>query len=391
MIADQSSRHTAIEPTARAPGRRTSRTARTLPPVVKYLGSKRQLVPLIGELARRIPARTACDLFAGTTRVGQELRRSGLVVHSNDLATYSEALGQAYIAADDATLDRTRLRGLLAELGALPGRDGYVTRTFCEEARFFQPRNGRRIDAIRDAIDELDVTPIERGALLTSLLEAADRVDSTCGLQMAYVKQWAPRSRRDLELREPAAVDGPPGTVTRLDALDLAPALTGTDLVYLDPPYNQHSYYSNYHVWETLMRWDAPEAYGVARKRVDCRTTKSPFNRTREAWGALERLITSLDAPWIVLSFSDEGFHDARDLAGLLADRGHVRAVTVERPRYVGARIGIHDPAGNRVGTVSHVRNHETLWVVGPSAAAVAAVTAGLPGDDAAGPATRAA
>ena len=105
--------------------------------MVKYLGSKRALVPLIGESARRIPARTACDLFAGTTRVGQELRRSGLVVHSNDLATYSEALGQAYIAADDATLDRARLGALLADLSALPGRDGYVTRTFCEEARFY--------------------------------------------------------------------------------------------------------------------------------------------------------------------------------------------------------------------------------------------------------------
>ena len=140
------------------------------------------------------------------------------------------------------------------------------------------------------------MTPIERGALLTSLLEAADRVDSTCGLQMAYVKQWAPRSHRDLELREPArGRRARPARVTRLDALDLAPALSGTDLVYLDPPYNQHSYYSNYHVWETLMRWDAPEAYGVARKRVDCRTTKSPFNRTREAWDALERLVTSID------------------------------------------------------------------------------------------------
>ena len=359
--------------------------------MVKYLGSKRALVPLIGELARRIPARTACDLFAGTTRVGQELRRAGFVVHSNDLATYSEVLGQAYIAADERTLDRDRLRALLAELSALPGRDGYVTRTFCEEARFFQPRNGRRIDAIRDRIDELELTAIERGALLTSLLEAADRVDSTCGLQMAYVKRWAPRALRDLELREPAPVPGPAGTVTRLDALDLAPALTGTDLVYLDPPYNQHSYFSNYHVWETLVRWDAPEAYGVARKRVDCRTTKSPFNRRREAWSALERLITSLRAPWIVLSFSDEGFHDGADLAGLLADRGHVRTLTVGHARYVGARIGIHDPAGRVVGTVSHTRNRETLWVVGPSAAAVDRVTDGLAGAAAAEPPARAA
>ncbi len=346
--------------------------------MVKYLGSKRQLVPLIGELARRIPARTACDLFAGTTRVGQELRRAGLVVHSNDLATYSEVLGQAYIAADADTLDRVRLRTLLAELSSVPGRDGYVTRTFCEEARFFQPHNGRRIDAIRDAIDGLELTAVERGAVLTSLLEAADRVDSTCGVQMAYIKRWAQRSHRQLELREPVAVAGPAGTVSRLDALDLAPALGDTDLVYLDPPYNQHSYFSNYHVWETLIRWDAPETYGIACKRLDCRTTKSPFNRKREAWSALERLVTSLRSPWIVLSFSDEGFHDADGLAALLADRGHVRPVTVGHPRYVGARIGIHDPSGRRVGKVSHVRNRETLWVVGPSARAVERATDGL-------------
>ena len=360
--------------------------------MVKYLGSKRGLVPLIGELARRIPARTACDLFAGTTRVGQELRRAGLVVHSNDLATYSEAFGQAYIAADESTLDRDRLRGLLAELAALPGRDGYVTRTFCEEARFFQPHNGRRIDAIRDAIDELDrhAGRARRAAHVAcsrrptaSTPPAACRWPTSSGGRRARTATSSCASPR----RSP----GPAGTVSRLDALDLAPALTGTDLVYLDPPYNQHSYYSNYHVWETLMRWDAPEAYGVARKRVDCRTTKSPFNRTREAWGALERLVTSITAPWIVLSFSDEGFHDAGDLAGLLAERGHVRAVTVERPRYVGARIGIHDPSGARVGTVSHVRNRETLWVTGPSAAAVDRVTAGLTGASAPGAAARAA
>ncbi|CAB4943896.1 unannotated protein [freshwater metagenome] len=346
--------------------------------MVKYLGSKRVLVPLIEELARRIPATTACDLFAGTTRVGQALRHAGMTVHSNDLATYSEALGQAYIAADDRALDRERLRGLLAELNALPGRDGYVTRTFCEEARFFQPKNGRRIDAIRDRIDELDLTPIERGTLLTSLLEAADRVDSTCGVQMAYVKRWAPRAERDLQLREPVPVDGPAGAVTRLDANELAPALADTELVYLDPPYNQHSYYSNYHVWETLVRWDAPEHYGVACKRIDCRTTKSPYNSKRTAWDALERLVLAIESPWIVLSFSDEGFHDGARIGELLADRGHVGVIGVDHARYVGARIGIHNPAGEKVGTVSHLRNRESLWVCGPSRSAVAQVLEGL-------------
>src|SRR6202043_2651455 len=98
--------------------------------VIKYIGSKRTLVPLIRSIAARLPVRSACDLFAGTTRVGQGLRGLGLEVHSNDLATYSEALGQAYIVAD-ARLDRVRLGGILRDLEALEGREGYFTEAFC--------------------------------------------------------------------------------------------------------------------------------------------------------------------------------------------------------------------------------------------------------------------
>jgi adenine-specific DNA-methyltransferase len=338
--------------------------------VIKYIGSKRALAPAIERVARRLPIASAADLFAGTTRVGQAFRRAGCRVVSNDLATYSEALGQAYVAAGD-DLDREELRALLGRLGALAGRPGYVARTFCTEARFFSPENGARIDAIRDAIEALDAPEPLRGCLLTSLLEAADRVDSTCGLQMAYLKRPAPRSRRPLELREPAPVVGPPGEVTRGDANALARELDGIDCAYVDPPYNGHSYFSNYHVWETLVRWDRPEPYGVARKRADCRTTHSPYNRAGQAWGALADLVESLATPWIVASVSDEGYHDPADVAALLAERGHVAALAFDLPRYVGARIGIHNPAGERVGTVSHVRNLEYLIVSGPDRALV--------------------
>jgi adenine-specific DNA-methyltransferase len=339
--------------------------------MIKYIGSKRAIAPLLQTLARRLPIRSVCDLFAGTTRAGQAFRRAGCHVVSNDLATYSEVLGRAYIAAGE-DLDRDRLRALLARLSALPGRPGYVTETFCRQARYFTPDNGARIDAIRDAIDDLAPDEPMRGCLLASLLEAADRVDSTCGLQMAYLKRPAPRALRPLELREPAPVPGPAGTVTRRDANRLARELDGVDCAYIDPPYNHHSYFSNYHVWETVVRWDRPEPYGVARKRVDCRTVRSRYNRSREAGDALAELVESLRTPWLIVSVSDEGFHHPAEVADLLAARGHVAALAIDFPRYVGARIGIHDPAGVRVGTVSHVRNLEYVLVCGPDRDAVA-------------------
>jgi adenine-specific DNA-methyltransferase len=345
--------------------RAASAPARRVEAVIKYLGSKRALAQAIAAGATEIGARSAADLFAGTTRVGQALRASAIEVLSNDTAAYSEAFGLAYVAAGPG-VDRLRIRRLLRRLHDLPPVDGYVTETFCRRSRYFRPENGMQIDAVRDEIDRLDLDPVERGILLTSLVEAADRVDSTVGVQMAYLKQWAPRAANALELREPAAIAGPPGRVARADANELASALDGIDLAYIDPPYNQHSYLGNYHIWETLVRWDAPDHYGVACKRVDCRTRKSPYNLRRHALPALADLIERARAPWLVVSFSNEGFHRPDEIEALLALRGHVGAVAVLRPRYVGARIGIHDPAGRRVGTVSHLSNTEYLFVCGP-------------------------
>lgn len=345
--------------------------------MVKYIGSKRVLVPAIERLARRLPVKTVCDLFAGTTRVGQGLRRAGLTVLSNDVATYSEALAYAYIVADE-DVDRDDLRRLLDHLEALPPEYGYFTETFCVKSRFFQPENGMRIDAIRREIDRLDLSPVERGLVLTSLTEAADRVDSTCGLQMAYIKNWSSRSFNPLELRGPMPVAGPSGLVSRSDANDLAAKLEGFDCAYLDPPYNQHSYFSNYHIWETLIRWDEPQHYGVACKRVDCKTTKSAYNSKRRAWDSFSTLIERLPTPWIIVSFNNEGFHDLERVAAVLSEKGYVRSLAVDFKRYVGAQIGIFNPSGERVGEVSHLRNQEILFVVGPDEAVVDAAVRGL-------------
>jgi adenine-specific DNA-methyltransferase len=183
---------------------------------------------------------------------------------------------------------------------------------------------------------------------------------------MAYLKWWAPRASNPLELREPHVVAGPAGEVTRRDANELASELVDYDCTYIDPPYNQHSYFNNYHVWETLVRNDEPEYYGVACKRIDCKTTKSPYNSKRQASAALDDLIGSIATPWLIVSFNNEGFHDPAHVKKLLGERGYVNTLEVDFKRYVGAQIGIFNPDGEKVGKVSHLRNKEVLFVVGP-------------------------
>lgn len=345
--------------------------------MIKYLGSKRRLVPHLVALVSAVPgARTVLDLFTGTTRVAQGLKAAGFMVTANDLASYSTVLAEVFIATDASRLSaarRARLQSLVTELDALPGERGYFTATFCEEARYFQPMNGMRIDAIRAAIAALDVSASERTILLASLLLAADKVDSTTGLQMAYLKQWSARSAKRLALKLPTLLPGP-GRALHDDARACVTRRDAYDVAYLDPPYNQHSYYSNYHVWETLVRGDAPAAYGIARKREDCRTTKSPFNQRGEAWNALREVVMGVNAKHLILSFSDEGFFTEQAIRALLGERfDEVALVPVDSARYVGARIGIHNLRGERVGRVSHVRNVEWLFVAGPDAAGIVA------------------
>lgn len=342
--------------------------------MIKYLGSKRTLLPAILDVVRAVPgARTVVDLFSGTARVGHALKAAGYRVRANDHLAYAHALARCYVEADRERHARDAER-LIAELNALPGRAGWFTETFCERARYFQPRNGARIEAIREAIARKGLPPLLEAVLLAALLEAADRVDSTTGVQMAYLKQWAPRAHNDLALRLPALLPraaAGAGEAHGLDALEAAAALDG-DVAYLDPPYNQHSYLGNYHVWETLVRWDAPAVYGTAMKRVDCRERRSAFNSRRRFREAYAQLVAAVRAPVLIASFSDEGFLTRAELEALLATRGRVHVLAHDYRRYVGARIGIYDPRGRKVGTPGRLRNTEYLFAVAPEGVALA-------------------
>ena len=333
--------------------------------MIKYLGSKRALLHYLTGLIDLFPElHSVSDLFSGTSRCGHAFKRLGRRVIASDYNAYAHTLAQCYVASDRERYERDA-NALIEELNLVSGTPGYFTETFCQKSRFFQPFNGERVDAIRERIADLSVGPHLRAILLTSLMEAADRVDSTCGIQMSYVKRWAKRSYRPLSLRLPDLAPAVQWGSCEAHLLDAAEAARlPVDIAYLDPPYNQHSYLSNYHIWESLVRWDKPDVYGVACKRVDCRERKSPYNSKRSCLDALTTLIERVDAPLIITSFNDEGFIDRATLIKTLSTRGDVSVFEIPFKRYVGAKIGIHNQRGQRVGEVSHTHNREYIFVV---------------------------
>jgi len=336
--------------------------------MIKYIGSKRALLTQIASaVSGRLPdGGLVCDLFSGTARVGHALKKQGFRVWSNDVNAYAHVLATAYVQADRERWE-AKAETVLAELRTVTPQAGWFTRAFCEDARYFTPQNGARIDAIRDRIAAMALEPDLEAIALVSLMEAADRVDSTAGVQMAYMKAWAARALKPLELRMPdvlPSVAAGPCRATRRDAVELAPKVEA-DLVYLDPPYNQHSYLGNYHCWESLVLWDRPETYGIANKRIDVRTRKSAFNSRPGIAPALKAVIDGVKTPNLVVSFNDEGYLSRDQLVEMLSARGEVQVIEIQHPRYIGARIGIHNPKGEKVGTVGRLRNVEYLFVVG--------------------------
>ena len=117
-------------------------------------------------------------------------------------------------------------------------------------------------------------------------------------------------------------------------------------MAYLDPPYNQHRYFTNYHVWETLVAWDAPEAYGVARKRVDARdpSTRSAFNSKRTMPAALASVVQSVDCDLLVLSYNNESWLGLEELEAMCSIRTAGRA-DVRWRRWPSTRLATSGPA----------------------------------------------
>jgi len=338
--------------------------------MIKYIGAKSRIVPKVVDIVKRFgEARTVVDLFSGTSRVGHALKRYGYRVLANDHNAFAATLARCYVQADSEDVSKDA-EWILQELNRLTGRPGYFTETFCIKSRFFQPKNGERIDAIRERIATLSLPPELESVLLVSLMEAADRVDSTTGIQVAYLKSWAKRSFNDLVLQMPEVLPRASfgkGGAHMLDAIEAARALTG-DIAYIDPPYNQHPYLANYHIWETLVLWDKPEVYGVACKRIDCRERNSAFNSRRQFRAAFQTLLESVQAPVLVIYFRDGGYLARSDLETIIRSlwggTAHHTVLESEYKKRGRAKSYVVAQTGNETGDVGAGRNLDYLYVV---------------------------
>lgn len=337
---------------------------------IKYAGSKLKILPHILETVRDIPVNRVWDAFSGSTRVSQAFAKQGYEVESNDISAWSETLASAYLCN---TSPPESYHELIEHLNALPPVDGWFTQNYGGEdyngsavqpdgsKKVWQRHNTQKLDAIREEIDRLQLGKVEKAVALTSLLLALDKVDSTVGHFVSYLKDWSPRSYGELSLEVPALwVNKAQHLVTRRNVLDSCnPSSVGVDLAYFDPPYGSNNekmppsrvrYQSYYHLWATVVTNDKPELFGAASRRVDSRdaVSASPFEDFRRndesgkfiALEAINSLISNANVPWVLLSYSNGGRATAAELNEVLSANGKIqRTISIDHKRNVMSQM----------------------------------------------------
>ena len=318
---------------------------------IKYAGSKLKLLPQILQMVRKANPKTVLDGFAGTTRVSQMLAQTGYLVIANDISAWSKIFATCYLLNPHAA---THYQPLIGHLNALPGKDGWFTEHYGGEPNSgsslgednlkkpWQKHNTRRLDAIRDEIERLHVSDVEKAVLLASLILALDAVDSTMGHFVSYLNDWSKRSYNELQMKVPRLI---PQTlkhsVYQGDIFDLVPKVE-VDLAYFDPPYGSCNekmppsrvrYAAYYHLWTSICLYDKPTLFGKAKRRTDTSDTiaSSVFEDFRKSDSgrfivveAIERLLKTTRAKHILLSYSSGGRATAEELNEVIASTGRL-------------------------------------------------------------------
>lgn len=328
---------------------------------IKYIGSKSSLLePILAVVEKYVPLPPGkrpkvLDVFTGTTRVAQAFRQRGWDTVTSDLSWASEVYAKTFLA----TNNNKQLEPLIQKLNAIKPKVGWLTRNYCDVesedgtvVRVWQPKNGMKADAIRDEIEKLynhdKINDQEKATLITSLIFALDKVDNTVGIQQAYLKQWCTRSHKDLLLTLPKVAQVKPNPTTKHITGDcLTAKYEQADIAYLDPPYSSHTYFSYYHIWDSIARWDKPEVGLKTHRRIDRVTSSdeyddsmsSPWNSKSKALDAFKQLIHRLPVRYVLISYSNESIVPINDLINLCRKFGPIHVEEINYKRHVMSQL----------------------------------------------------
>lgn len=306
---------------------------------IKYTGSKLKLLPRILSLSGKVHAKSVYRVIA------------------NDIAVYSKVFNTAYLLN---TKEQSTYQDLIGHLNNLPPVDGWFTAQYGGEGngtnsvsedglkKPWQKKNTRRLDAIRDEIERLNLDEVTKSVCLVSLILALDKVDSTLGHFVSYLNDWSPRSYKDMKLEVPELFLNEPGNaVLNCDVFKSLDHIgSDIDLAYYDPPYGSNNdkmppsrvrYQSYYHIWTTICLNDKPELFGKAKRRIDTSDTLagSVFEEFRKGKSgrfivveSIERLIKETKTNYVILSYSSGGRANASELNDVM--NGYGKIIEVE-------------------------------------------------------------
>lgn len=329
---------------------------------MRYIGNKTKLLGFIDEAMENLDIRagTFCDIFAGTASVARHMKSKGFRIISSDIMRYSFVLQKAYVVANEYP----RFVALPKEVGItspsqsgdsrepllrvmrflnqqVDGNEGFIYRNYCPGGTggrrlYFTDENGRRIDAIRRILDSWQrgggLTGEEYYLILAALLESVDAVANISGVYCAFLKDFQPNAKRQLQLRLPNLVTGNPQRHEAHlgDANELI-AQIRCDILYLDPPYNPRQYAGNYHLLESIADgWfqKEPRIYGKTGMRP-YKHQRSVYCSRRTGQRALADLVEKAreraGCTHLLLSYNDEGVIPEHRIEEILRQAGRSR------------------------------------------------------------------
>lgn len=330
---------------------------------MNYIGSKLSLLGFLEESINKVVKKDCnvfCDLFAGTGAVGVYFKRRGYKIISNDIQYYSYVLNRHYIknhrplrfnrlidVVDGLKKCKLLDRGniVLNYLNKLKGQKGFIFNNYClggtknkeEQRMYFSDENGTKCDAIRKKIEEWKNNKLidddEYYYLLASLVESIDKYANTASVYGAFLKQLKKSAQRAMVL-EPAEliINDKEHKVYNEDINSVVGKIKG-DILYLDPPYNQRQYATNYHILETIAKYDNPKIYGKTGLR-EYSNQKSAYCSRNQVKKSFKDLIDNAKVRYIFLSYNNEGLMSAADIKEVMASRGKYGFFTKEYSRF---------------------------------------------------------